>query len=105
MSFFDRLSEYFRSSNEIDEDGFLIYVRCNRCNERLRVRVNLRHDLSINYDTPKEKSYFCRKTLVGSSGCFERIEIELTFNQKKKLIKREISGGTYINKEEFEAKE
>ena len=105
MSLFDRLSEYFRSSNNIDEDGYMVYVRCNRCKEPLRVRVNLRHDLSINYDAPKDQSYFCRKTLVGRSGCFERIEIELTFNEKKKLVTREISGGTNINKEEFESRE
>jgi len=105
MSFFDKISEYFRSSNDVDEDGYLIFVRCNRCNEPLRVRVNLRHDLSVNYDAPKDQSYYCRKTLVGSSGCFERIEIELTFNNKKKLVTREISGGTFIIKADFDAKE
>ena len=105
MSLFDKISEYFRSSNAVDEDGYLIYVRCNRCNEPLRIRVNLRHDLSIDYDAPKDQSYFCRKILVGSSGCFERIEIELTFNHKKKLVTRDISGGTFINKEEFDAVE
>ena len=105
MSLFKRLSEYFSSSGSVDEKGHWVYVRCNKCHEPLKVRVNLDHDLSIDYDGPHGQSYFSRKTIVGSSGCFQRIEIELTFNQKRKLINREISRGTFIEKDEYLAVE
>ncbi len=101
MNLLKRISDFFDSSAAVDEAGYWVYVRCNKCQEDLKARVNLHNDLSIRYDEPGGPSYFCRKMIVGSSGCFQRIEIELTFNQKRKLIKREISGGIFIEKEEF----
>jgi hypothetical protein len=105
MSLFKKISEYFSTPSMVDEAGFWVYVRCNKCHEPIKSRVNLHHDLSVDYDGPKGQSYFSRKTIVGSSGCFQRIEIELTFNHKRKLANREISGGTFIEKEEYLALE
>ena len=105
MSVLKKISEYFNSEGSIDQAGYWVYVRCNKCQESLEVRVNLQHDLSVDYDGPKGQSYFSRKTIVGSSGCFQRIEIELAFNHKKKLINREISGGTFIGEDEFLAED
>ena len=105
MSLFKKISEYFSSSDDIDEAGYWVYVRCNKCQEPLKSRINLHHDLSVDYDGPKGQSYFSRKTIVGSSGCFQRIEIELTFNHKRKLVDREISGGKFIEQEEYLAGE
>ena len=101
MSLFRKISDYLKSPSDVDEAGYWVYVRCNRCHEPLGVRVNLHHDLSVDYDGPKSQSYYSRKTIVGRSGCFQRVEIELTFNHKRKLINREISGGTFIEKEEY----
>lgn len=101
MSLFKKISEYFTSPGSVDDAGYWVYLRCNTCHEALKVRVNLHHDLSVDYDGPKDQSYFSRKTIVGSSGCFQRIEIELTFNHKRKFISGEISGGTFIEREEY----
>jgi len=101
MSLFKKISDYFISPRDVDDAGYWVYVRCNKCHEPLKVRVNLHHDLSVEYDGPKGQSYFSRKTIVGRTGCFQRVEIELTFNHKRKLINREISGGTYIEREDY----
>ena len=38
--------------------------------------------------------------LVGGTGCFQRIEVELTFDKYRKLLDRQISGGEFIEAEE-----
>jgi hypothetical protein len=105
MGFFKKISEYFDSSSYEDQAGYWVYLRCNKCQEPLAVRVNLHHDLSVDYDRPQGQSYFTRKTVVGKTGCFQRIEIELTFDHKRKLTNREISGGSFMDKDEFLASE
>jgi len=42
-------------------------------------------------------SYFIRKVLIGDKYCFERIEVELTFDGSRKLVDRQISGGEFID--------
>ena len=105
MSFLEKLSRLF-SSSSYDEAGCWVYMRCSKCGENLRTRVNLYNDLSIEYDEGgKATNYICRKTVVGSQGCFQRIEVVLKFESKRKLIERDISGGSFIEQEEYFAEE
>jgi hypothetical protein len=101
MGILKKISDYFSSTGTTDEAGYWVYVRCNKCQEPLKTRINLHHDLSVNYDDPRGQTFFSRKTIVGSQGCFERIKIELTFNNKRKLISKEISGGTFIDRDDY----
>lgn len=102
MSFFKKLSKLISPTSNIDEAGYWLYARCNKCGEKLRTRVNLFNDLSIEYDDRgNAASYFCRKMMVGSQGCFQRLELVLKFDSKRKLIEREISGGTFIEEDEY----
>lgn len=100
MSLLEKISKYLISSKSGDEAAFWVYVRCNRCGEPLRARVNLYNDLSVDYQGKKEQTYHCHKTLVGRHGCFQRIEIELSFDRNRKLLERDISGGTFIEADE-----
>lgn len=87
------------------EPGYWVYVKCNRCGEVIRSRIDLFNDLSINYgdneQAASEVTYFCRKTLIGSKRCFQPIEVELTFNNQRELIHRQIRGGIYINEADY----
>ena len=105
MGVFKRLSKIFQSPGDADVAGYWVYVRCNKCSETLKTRINLKHDLSVDYEGSHGQSYFTRKTIVGSSGCFQRIEIELTFNTQRKLVDREISGGLFIDEDDYLASE
>ena len=59
------------------------------------------NDLSINYgDKEKEDTYFCRKVIMGSGKCFQRIEVKITFDKNRNLLNREIQGGQFISEEE-----
>jgi hypothetical protein len=78
-------------------------LKCDHCGENLRGRVDLFNDLSIQYaDGNKVKNYYCRKVIIGSSGCYKPIEVKLTFDKNKKILEKEISGGEFITKEAYE---
>ena len=100
MSFFKRFSKLV--SPPVDRNAYWVYVKCDRCGEKLQTRINLNNDLSINYgDKEGDDSYYCRKIIMGTGKCFERIEVELTFDNSRNVITQEIQGGKFISKEEF----
>ena len=104
MAFMKKLGEFLSSSKVRSTDAYWIYARCAWCGEKLRARVNLYNDLSINYgEKDGQDTYICQKTLVGDQQCFRRVEIKLIFSANRKLIEQEIIGGEFISVEEFEA--
>jgi hypothetical protein len=62
----------------------------------------MQNDLSIRYgETDAGNVYFVRKGIIGRERCFNRIEVELTFDNSKRLIDQTISGGRFISEEEY----
>ena len=100
MGFFDALKALFGggSSGHSDE-GYWIYVRCRRCGEVIKTRLDLLNSLALN----DEGGYTTTKTLVGNRLCFERIEVTLTFDENRRLLEREIVHGDFITAETYEA--
>jgi hypothetical protein len=99
MGFLDSMKSLLGGGGEQDETGYWIYVRCGRCGEVIKTRIDLHNDLS-----PREEGgYMVSKTLVGSQRCFERVEATLIFDENRRLIDREITHGDFIAAEEFEA--
>jgi hypothetical protein len=99
MGFLDSLKSLLGGGEERDEPGYWVYVRCRRCGEAIKTRIDLRNDLS-----PRDEGGFVvRKTLVGDQRCFERIEVTLTFDENRQLAEREIVRGDFITAEEYEA--
>jgi len=96
MGFLDSLKSLFAGGGAQDETGYWIYVRCRRCGEVIKTRIDLRNDLSPG----EEEGYVITKTLVGDKLCFERIEVTLTFDENRQLIGREITRGEFITAEE-----
>ena len=102
MNLLGRLINRIRAAGDIDSSDYWVYVKCDQCGEKLRTRVNLYNDLSIQYsETEGSNTYFCRKTIIGSERCFFPIEIELTFDQQRNLVDRTIQGGQFISEAEF----
>ena len=101
MSFFKKISSMFSSPARSDQRAYWIYARCNRCKEVVRGRVDLYNDLSIDYDAD-QPSYYCRKVLMGTSRCFQQIEVSLKFDQNRRLTDSQITGGQLITQEEYE---
>ena len=112
MSFLKRLAAIFSAPSSSRGRYYSVYVTCNRCGEKIRGRVDLQNELSIDYGvqegedgetTPpsNEVTYFCRKGLVGEGRCYQTVEIELTFDKDRRLIDQKIKGGKFIEEEEY----
>ncbi len=96
MSIFKKFTNLFAPGVKSD-NALWIAVRCKRCGEIIRTRVNLSNDLSPNFeDGQADPTYFCRKTIIGDQGCFQRIEVELSFDARRQLIERKITGGDFV---------
>ncbi len=97
MSILSKFMSLFSGSGKADSDAIWVAVKCNRCGEVTRARIDLRNDLSIEYDEAGGlPTYFCRKVLMGEGGrCFQRMEVELTFDANRNVVNREVSGGQF----------
>lgn len=92
MSIFQKLWTLFRSpANAGDQYSSYFTVQCRRCGEQITGRIDLRNELSPEYDggsTPS--SYICRKVLIGSGQtyCFQQIEVTFRFDHNRKIIEK-----------------
>lgn len=95
MGFFQKLSRLFSpSSQRVEDASCWIEVCCSRCGEVIRARVDLRNDLSIDYDEKGGVSgYHCRKVLIGSGRCYQQIEVALSFGPDHRLSSQDVRGG------------
>lgn len=76
---------------------YWVHVRCAKCGETLKGRVDLRNELSWRDDA---EGFWVRKTLIGSGRCFNPVEVILYFDENRRLTEREITGGQFIEGEE-----
>jgi hypothetical protein len=104
MGFFKKLAGLLTPAVQEDPNAVYVYVKCNRCGEKLRARISTRSELSPVFgNTDNADSFYCRKVLIGEKLCFQPIEINLKFDTKYRFTDRQISGGEFITQEEYEA--
>jgi len=100
LGFLDKLRSLLGPGE--DKRAYWLYVQCDRCDERIKTRVDLFNDLSVRYrEKGRELDYYCRKVIIGSNRCFQPIEVQLSFDSKRNLIEREILNGVFISAEEY----
>lgn len=98
MSILKKLGEIFGASGKPDEKVMWVSVKCHRCGEIIQGRVDLRNELSAQYEEDGRTTYFCRKELMSDTGrCFQRIEVELTFDANRRLQQRQVRGGSFVD--------
>ncbi len=112
MNFLKRLASIFSAPSSSPGRYYYIYVTCGRCGEKIRGRVDLHNDLSIDYGVREDSeesqppagegnvTYFCRKVLIGEQRCYQPIEVELTFDKDHRLLDQKIKGGKFIEEGE-----
>lgn len=88
----------FAGGETQDKFGYWIYVRCNRCGEGIKTRIDIRNDLSAVDDG----GFVVHKVLVGKGRCFQRVEVKLTFGERRDLADEEIQGGEFITAAEYD---
>ena len=74
-----------------------IMVQCNRCGEVISAALDLRNDMSAEYDESTGATTFVsRKVLMGRQRCFQQIEVTLFFDSKHHLTSKEVAGGKFV---------
>jgi hypothetical protein len=97
MGLFKRLRDVFGGTEgSIQRSIYPFRVRCLRCKEIISGQVDLKNDLSVDYERNR---YVVRKLVSGSGAnrCFQSIEVRLTFDMNKNLVDREIFGGEFVD--------
>ena len=80
-------------------DGFFVFVQCNRCQERLRLRIIKQHDLNYSDD-----GFVWHKTIVDGR-CFQQIPVVVHFDRNLNVLSQDIDGGHFITQAEYEQAE
>lgn len=104
MSFLKRLANLFSGGRSGADRNMPIYALCNRGKEPVSGSVDLFNELSLD-DGDGPDSYYVRKVLhtTGESRNFGQVEVELWFDKNKVLDRYEVSGGRWLEPEEYEA--
>ena len=99
MSFLKKLASLFTFPTPSSTGNFYTFtVQCLRCGEQIEGHVDLRNQLSAEYDgAERVASYFCRKVLMGQQRCFQQIEVEFNLDANRKVIERKITGGKFVD--------
>ena|SRR5258706_2143368 len=99
MNILRQLANLFVGKAPVSGDiGIYYYMRCNRCGEVIRVRLNPMNDLSHSEDG---KGYFAHKVIVGQR-CYNRIEADFEFDSNRKLSDKNITGGTLVDQAAYD---
>ncbi|MFZ0547359.1 MAG: hypothetical protein WAM60_18075 [Candidatus Promineifilaceae bacterium] len=83
---------------DVDNDGFFFYIACDNCDDHLRLRVRRSYDL----EREEGGGYSWRKTIVDGR-CFRKMEARVLFDNAYQVIQKEIEGGRFVGREEWEA--
>ncbi len=80
------------------DDAIWLYVQCDNCGEKIRIRVDPKHELQPDY---KGSDFLLRKEMMDGR-CFRLMYGEVRFDRDYRILSQEVSGGHFITKEEFE---
>lgn len=97
MGFLRRLFGGDKSGAQGDTHGIYLYVQCDNCGARVRVRADKQYDLNRTDD-----GYVWHKTIVDSK-CFRQIPTVVYLDRNYEVVKADIEGGRYISREAYEA--
>jgi hypothetical protein len=94
---FKRLAEKLlkKDASQPPADGFFLNVRCTGCGEQFKLFVNKSWDLMQNFRENGQVTYCLKKEIIGV-GCKNRIYVSMQFDQRKKLLSKEIENGEFI---------
>ena len=103
MSFLQNFLKFFKPTSSATEDySYRFWVQCQHCGEEIMGRIDLRNDLSIEYDdSGRLESYVCRKIIMGSgeNHCFQQIEVNFRLDPNRRITEKTIQGGKFLEQE------
>jgi hypothetical protein len=92
--------------------GLYWYVRCNRCQDVVRVRVNMANEVSELSDEPEEGAerveptnpaarYVVTKGVVDSK-CFRPMRLTILFDGRRRELESHVDGGEIVDEAAWE---
>lgn len=86
-----------------DQHAVYYYVRCGKCGEGVRVRIDRRWDLEQQFEGEGDavSGYVATKDVMGKN-CFRMMQLTVQFDRGYRETDRQIQGGTFITKQEFD---
>ncbi len=105
MSLFSRLFGGGKKdeTGESDQSAIYYFVRCGKCGEAIRIRINRQSDLAQEFEGQGDfpSGYSVSKEIIGQK-CFNRIEFNAHFDSKYREVDKQIRGGAFITRQEYE---
>jgi hypothetical protein len=98
MSFLRRL---FGGGEPYDPDAIWLYVKCDYCGQKMKIRVDRRFDLRTDYE---QGGYKLDKEIMDGT-CFSLMMARVRFDGGQKIISQELEGGIFLSREEYEQEE
>lgn len=80
-------------------NAMFLYVRPTRCDDVVRVRIDMNNDLSLNDDG---SGYWVRKIVSSSNYKCSRPELTLYFDLNRRLLNQEITGGVLVDRTAYD---
>lgn len=100
MNFLKRL--FGTEESPGDANAIHLYVRCNRCGSPVHVRVDARNDLMPEYGDDDDAAGYRLVKEIMDSRCFRLIRAEIEYDRHRREVSRQIDGGSFITKAEFD---
>ena len=88
------------SAGNRDGSGMYFYVKLQRCEDIIRVRVDMNNELSLNDES---NGYWVRKLVSGSNYKCAHAEINVYFDMNRNLQNTDVQGGQLVKREDYEA--
>jgi hypothetical protein len=116
MGFFDKLRSIFGGA-PATERYLHVYVYSNRCRSALAGRIDTMNELSpADVDTaasaeadggsgaPSDAKWYVRKVFStdGRDRCFDNVEVRVWLDGNKRIIHYEVTGGLWLEYDEYE---
>lgn len=90
-----------KASNASDPNAWWLYVQCGKCGAPLAIRIDLRNDISADYETGGR---FLRKEIMDGA-CFQIMYAEVRFDANGKVVEQSIERGKFLTQTEYERAE
>jgi len=97
----------FGSGAQISANEIPIYVKCGRCGQKVLLRLRKTSEIQRNFDRENHPNceFYVKKVVSDSnSRCPNRMQIEIEFDDRYRVVKKQITSGVgeFITAKEYE---
>jgi hypothetical protein len=91
------------TQSSADSDGLHIYVKCDKCGEKIHVRANKRTDVSQEYADGGDTAVPTLHKEILGSGCQNLMYVHLTLDAAYRVVASDAQRCTVITQADYEA--